>query len=421
MLPLRTALACFSLLISSAVHAQEFIGFDRASFGKVVLNQKQSAAGSSDMQLELAVGDYNNEPIQNYSADSVFARMGRAVGRLDILTDSKVSPVAPCTAFIVSENYLLTNHHCVPGILDNDHVKATTIEAVKFVAGYVQQGVTEGTKIFEVNPVPLEASKDLDFAILEVFGDPSAEYGKLKLSDRLPQVGDPYWVIGHPMGEAQRISREKCKANSPAVSDNRLLHTCDTLPGNSGSPVIDASLQQVVGLHHAGSKRDSVNFAIPMREILSHSPILAALVPNVPVTSDLENKVKVSPDTVRTGEVLTVEAIVPASCSPFLFDLSSGGKLTPIPANIFDVSKTGDGDTRYVNNAASKYGIIVQAEDERGEHHLGYICQKDGMSQDDVKQALRALRGVVGTRSSGQLSAGAYTVTYTTATYSIAD
>lgn len=274
----RLAALLFAALIastSSPTQAQDFVGFDRSSFGSVVLKRNQSAGGGSDPQLELAVGSYNNESIRNYSPDSVFARMGQAVGRLDILTDKGIFP---CTAFIVSDKHVLTNHHCVPGILDNEQSGATRIDAVQFVAGYTQQGVEDGTRKYTVIPVPVESSKTLDYSVLEVLGDPSETFGTLTLSDREPRDGDPYWVIGHPMGEAQRISREKCKANTPALSQSRLLHTCDTLPGNSGSPVIDASLQQVVGLHHAGSKRDSVNFAIPMREILGQSTVLAALV-----------------------------------------------------------------------------------------------------------------------------------------------
>lgn len=281
-------LAALALALSSAftmpASAQDFVGFERSSFGSVVLKRNQAAGGGSDMEFELAVGSYNNESIRNYSSDSVFARMGQSVGRLDILTDKGIFP---CTAFIVSNKHILTNHHCVPGILDNEKAGATRIDAVQFVAGYTQQGVEEGTRKYTVIPVPLETSKDLDYSVLEVLGDPSEIFGKLTLTDREPRDGDPYWVIGHPMGEAQRISREKCKANTPALSQSRLLHTCDTLPGNSGSPVIDASLQQVVGLHHAGSKRDSVNFAIPMREILGTSSLLASLAGGgAPVTTD---------------------------------------------------------------------------------------------------------------------------------------
>jgi len=278
----RTALTAALIAIATALTglpqaapAQEFVGFDRASFGRVVLNRKQ-AAGGGDITLELAVGDYNNESITNYSSESIFAQMGLSVGRLDILTDKGVFP---CTAFIVDEKHILTNHHCVPGILNNERAQATRIDSVMFVAGYTQQGVEEGTQRYTVIPTPVESHPDLDYSVLEVIGNPSAEFGTLRLASRLPKDGDPYWVIGHPMGEAQRISREKCKANRPAVSNKRLLHTCDTLPGNSGSPLIDASTQMVVGLHHAGSNRDAVNFAIPMGAILERSNVLKAAAP----------------------------------------------------------------------------------------------------------------------------------------------
>lgn len=262
-------IACVVFCISTPATSQELLGFSGANFGDVVLSDTQSA--SSGIELELAVGSYNNESIRNYSSNSVFAKMGRAVGRLDVLTDKGIFP---CTAFLVSPTHLLTNYHCVPGILDNEKVGASTIDAVQFVAGYTRQGVEEGTAKFVVKVTPVESNLGLDYSVLEVLGNPSKQFGHLKLAANDPGPGDPFWVIGHPMGEAQRISREKCKANEPAISSDRLLHTCDTLPGNSGSPVIDASLQQVVGLHHAGSKRDSVNFAIPMTSILGVSEVL---------------------------------------------------------------------------------------------------------------------------------------------------
>ncbi len=267
----RFALIALGLCAALPVAAQDIVGFDRGSFGRVVLNQNQSAV--PDFEFEASIGNYNNESIQNYSSDSVFARMGRAVGRLDILTDAGIFP---CTAFIVDDKHLLTNYHCVPGILDNAQAGASRIEAVQFVAGYTQQGVEEGTRKYVVNPVPVEAHQDLDYALLEVIGNPSSDFGVLKLHAREARGGDPYWVIGHPMGEAQRISREQCRANVPPLSGTELLHTCDTLPGNSGSPIIDASLQMVVALHHAGSKKDSVNFGIPMALILERSSYLTA-------------------------------------------------------------------------------------------------------------------------------------------------
>ena len=259
------------MAFGGAAHSQNLMGFDRASFGSVVLSQNQSAG--SEIQLESAIGLYNNEPILNYGNDSVFARIGKSVGRLDVLTDKGNFP---CTSFIVSKKYILTNYHCSFGMLDNERIGATRIDATQFVAGYTQTGIDEGTNRYTVIPTPVEFSAELDYAVLEVLGNPSQKYGKLNLVNLVPKDRTPFWVIGHPNGEGQRISREKCRASAPAVSKNKLLHTCDTLPGNSGSPVIDAGLQVVVALHHAGISNESVNAAILMSEILANSSVLAA-------------------------------------------------------------------------------------------------------------------------------------------------
>ena len=144
--------------------------------------------------------------------------------------------------------------------------------------GYTQDGVAENVHGFGVNPIPVEQNRQLDYAILEVHGDPTSKYGILKISGTAPIPDSPLWVIGHPLGEAQRISREKCKSGRPAVSEGRLRHTCDTLPGNSGSPVIDPETRRVVGLHHAGSRRNSINFAIPFARIARSSEIIKKIV-----------------------------------------------------------------------------------------------------------------------------------------------
>ena len=285
-----------ALMIASgatrAVAQNDMMGFDRADFGAVVLSQRQFA-GDGGVDFEAAVQNYNNEPIDTYSANSAITRLGRAVGRLDILTDAGVFP---CTAFLVDEGKILTNWHCVPGITELDGSEATRIEAISFLAGYRSQGVVETAQRFTVSPVPLEFSQSLDYAILEVFGTPAEEFGTLKLSGRTLEEGDPFWVIGHPMGEAQRISREQCRAAIPALSNNRLRHTCDTLPGNSGSPVIDASRQEVIALHHAGSRRDQVNFAVPMSLILEASEVLRPAAPPKPPPGETQAAAPSGPD-----------------------------------------------------------------------------------------------------------------------------
>ena len=264
------SIALAVLSVASMAQSQDLMGFDRSSFGSVVLSRTQAVG--TGIQLEVSVGSYKNEPISNYKG-TIFADIGKSVGRLDVLTDKGVFP---CTAFIVSKQHILTNYHCSLGLLDDERIGATRIDASEFVAGYTQTGVDEGTKRYIVIPTPVEFSAELDYAVLEVLGNPSQDYGELKLANLVPNDRAPFWIIGHPQGKGQHISREKCRASTPAVSKNNLLHTCDTLPGNSGSPVIDAGLQIVVGLHYAGIANDSVNAAILMSKILEHSKVLAA-------------------------------------------------------------------------------------------------------------------------------------------------
>ncbi|MGP6085428.1 trypsin-like peptidase domain-containing protein [Antarctobacter jejuensis] len=278
-MPFARLAAAVSLIALSSVaaHAQDLMLFPAETFGQVVAPRNESLLG--DVQLEVQAGAYNNEFISNYGANSIFARTGRSVGMLQILTNAGH---APCTGFLVEGNRIITNHHCVPGVLDHPQMKAkgaNSIAAVQFHVGFVRDGLDDGVKTFHVNPVPLETNEALDYTVLQVLGDANAEFGALELSAAVPQDRDPFWVIGHPMGEAQRISREKCQADTPALAQNRLRHTCDTLPGNSGSPVIDAGSQKVIALHHAGSRAGQVNFAVPMAEILAKSKVLKAAAP----------------------------------------------------------------------------------------------------------------------------------------------
>jgi formylglycine-generating enzyme required for sulfatase activity/V8-like Glu-specific endopeptidase len=318
-LGLAPVLAAAVIGTSGPATAEGLVGFPREDFGKVVLSSRQLAGGAD---LEASFGNYANEPVANYDPRSIIRRLGRSVGRLDIRTNVRTFP---CTGFLVSEKYLLTNYHCVPGVVDLPEAKLAgvkRIDGVQIVLGYTKEGVAETAEIFSVSPEPVEADRELDYAILEVFGGPAKTFGTLKLAAVEPLQNAPLVIIGHPLGKAQSVSREQCKSDAPAVSAKRLRHTCDTLPGNSGSPVIDDETRNVIALHHAGSARNTINYAVPLAEIVKTSPILRGLIEGGRVA-----KLEVPPPTPAPAP------LAPERCPGVEVDVAGSGKRCLDPQN----------------------------------------------------------------------------------------
>jgi hypothetical protein len=129
--------------------------------------------------------------------------------------------------------------------------------------------------------------------------------------------------------------------------------------------------------------------------------------------------VSVSPRHVTTGDLLAISAEPPENCNPFFFDLAPGGRLTPLPLHIFDITQILPGLLRYDNNADSKYGITVQADDERGPHRLGYICQPDELTNQEIRTVFQSLRTQLVAAGAGAIDAGDTRIRYATATYEV--
>ncbi|CUH74968.1 trypsin-like serine peptidase [Tropicibacter naphthalenivorans] len=365
-----------------------------------------------DTENEVSVDAYANEPINTYAETADFRRMGRAVGMLNIVTDVGA---APCTAWIADERHIVTNNHCVPGVLEHPQMNATRIVSVEFLAGFTTPGQIEEAERFEVNPIPVETDKDLDFTVLEVMGNPSARYGTLPISGEEIAPGMPFWIIGHPLGKSQHISREGCRAaTTQTIVDLRLRHTCDTLGGNSGSPIIDSSARQVIGLHNSGNKRIGVNFGIPMSMILAKSTVLRAAVPD----DDGAQVYTFSsfPKTLAVGEELSVVADVVAGCAPTFVNVSPTGKVTPIPLQFFEKIEVSTSQTRYQVSPGGRYGLQVLPEDPKGTHQIGFICPPQPFADQEALKA--ALRDVLAALPGG-LSGEAGGVQYRFGTYTI--
>ena len=109
------------------------------------------------------------------------------------------------------------------------------------------------------------------------------------------------------------------------------------------------------------------------------------------VRDEIRSVLSVYPASVGTGEEIALVADVPTTCQPSFFDLSSGGKVTPIPQQFFKQVVLGNGQIRFEISPGSRYGLVVQDADERGAHRLGFFCEPAGLDRDGKVALLRKL------------------------------
>ncbi|MFN7940774.1 MAG: serine protease [Thermoanaerobaculia bacterium] len=160
-------------------------------------------------------------------------------------------------------NYVLTNEHCIPGIL--------TCAESEFVFGYrriaCDTGATVATdwvsfrcgETVTSSPAgdcdaPLAA---LDFSLSSVDGDPASAFGWAS-PDPTPLVdGEAITIVQQPAGGPQMLAsgsgaQVDVDTTDPGRSVLRYYGTLDTDDGSSGAPIFRAADHRVVGLHHCG-------------------------------------------------------------------------------------------------------------------------------------------------------------------------
>lgn len=188
-----------------------------------------------------------------------------------------------------------------------------------------------------------------------------------------------------------------------------LTVTAEAADGNSGVFTQSLSLQLLPS---------GMNY-IP--EILSQQDQLSNAGNNELNGEPFWGLMSVLPKRVSTGDLLSISAEPPADCNPFFFDLASGGKLTPLPLNIFDITEIRAGLIRYDNNEKSKYGITIQPEDERGAHRMGFVCQPQAITNEDIRSVLKDLRSELVNREAGEVEKSNLSIIFNTSQYEITD
>ncbi|MEW7009282.1 trypsin-like serine peptidase [Lentilitoribacter sp. EG35] len=241
--------------------------------------------------LESVVGTDDREHLYKYNGDflDVAERARGSVAKLSFLVKRQQGTVREtCTGFLIDNDLLMTNQHCVA-----DQERCDTTKVI-FGYAYDQAGRIPGMEQYSCTKVE-SVDDDHDMALLRIEGKPGLRWGTLAFSPTAPKSGQAVFILQHPAGEAKQISALGCEV-AEAISPGRaeqtdFSHRCDTLGGSSGSPVIDKN-GDVVGLHHWGRTSfgtySQVNRAVRAEKIV---PIITSFLPttsNEPEASDPE-------------------------------------------------------------------------------------------------------------------------------------
>ena len=161
-----------------------------------------------------------------------------------ILVNKSDIGYASGTGFMISDDLLVTNHHVI----------SSRREALAAEFTFRYQLDING---IEITPVPVKShsegifytNPELDFTIVQLYGNPGEKFGSLKLKEGPISLDQRVNIIQHPGGHPKKISIQN---NFVAYVDNTIIqYYTSTMPGSSGSPVMNDEFQ-VIAIHHSG-------------------------------------------------------------------------------------------------------------------------------------------------------------------------
>jgi V8-like Glu-specific endopeptidase len=206
----------------------------------------------------------------------------KAVGRVSVISGNGTVNRPIGTAWFIRSNVLVTNKHvassfaysngdfCFRTETGRSNVLGSTIDLLR------EQGSPENNLELKVNRV-IYMDAILDLAFLEVESQ-ATNPEPLEL-DLTAIVEDNAAVVGYPMYDGG-VTLNLCNmffdgcygfkkiacGRILALSGNRISHSCPTLFGNSGSPLLSLATGNVIGIHYSGEQLVS-NYAIPAEKI----------------------------------------------------------------------------------------------------------------------------------------------------------
>lgn len=207
-------------------------------------------------------------------------------GKIDLAVDSLAGRICSeekfskdpslsyaCTGFLVGPDLLVTAGHCSVNVGESRNETETYCQAFTWLFDYRP----DASGKVPLKDIPAEnhykCKKTIyaireekppyrDFALVQL-DRPVKDRMPLKLSTSEVRVGEPLFMLGHPMGMPLKLSpNAKVLLNNSARES--FLTSLDAFEGNSGSPVFN-SKNEVVGILIGGTPSESL-IEVPARQ-----------------------------------------------------------------------------------------------------------------------------------------------------------
>jgi len=163
-----------------------------------------------------------------------------------------------CTTWLVSDDVIITNNHCIS--------TAAGAAGAKASFNYID-GVASASRIYYDCSTFIKTWSNLDMTALRCAAlsgkKPGAVYGKLTVASANAATNASIYVVHQNCDYNTTSGCAPTKKFSPGTilnanySSTDASYNADTLGGSSGSPVLSTATNEVIALHHFGFNGDA--------------------------------------------------------------------------------------------------------------------------------------------------------------------